>query len=145
VDVPSIRYRIVFELGARFKSSNIKKLLEREDVSTFVLVVREVPTSTALKGLEAAGREIQLFKLDELQYNVSRHALVPPHESLRDDKDVAEVLDRYQLRNRWHLPLILSTDPMARYLGLRHGDVVRITRPSPSAGAYTLYRCCMKA
>lgn len=149
LDAPSIRCRFVFELGARFKSSNIKKLLEKTDgIDTFMLIVREAPTSTALKGLEATagkGKCIELFRLDELQYNVSRHQLVPPHIAVRDEATILSVLEKYQLRNRWHLPLILTSDPMARYLGLKHGELVRIDRPSPSAGSYTLYRCCMKA
>jgi DNA-directed RNA polymerase subunit H (RpoH/RPB5) len=31
---------------------------------------------------------------------------------------------------------------MARYLGLQHGDLVRVERPSPTAGKAVVYRAC---
>jgi DNA-directed RNA polymerase subunit H (RpoH/RPB5) len=44
------------------------------------------------------------------------------------------------ITNRLHLPLMLKTDPIARYLDLSSGDVVRITRFSPTSGQYYSYR-----
>ena len=41
------------------------------------------------------------------------------------------------------LPLILKSDPMSRYLGLKNGDIIKITRNSQSSGEYIVYRCCM--
>ena len=39
-----------------------------------------------------------------------------------------------------HFPLMLSSDPVARYHGLLPGAMVKITRPSPTAGECVLYR-----
>lgn len=156
VDLPSCGYRVVYDLHIKFKLGDVKKLLEApsEQLETegapasprvFLVVAREKPAASAKKGIVELGKDVQFFDIKELQYNVSRHTLVPRHEVIRGEPEVEEVMQRFHVKSRYHLPLILSTDPMARYLALKPGQLVRITRVSPSAGHYTLYRCCQRA
>lgn len=142
--------RLVYDLSPRFKLGNVRKLLDvAPDVATQVFLVVGAPTPAATRSLKelqlAAGVEVQMFDLRSLQFNVSRHDFVPPHEPIRDEAEIEAVLRRYRLKSRIQLPLIFSSDPMARYLGLRPGQLVRITRRSPSAGIHVLYRCCARA
>lgn len=118
------------------------------EIHTYILITKDKPIHNAVKGIldaQTANMQIQLFELRELQFNISHHTLVPKHEPIRDDTTIHSILKTYSLRSRFHLPLILSTDPMARYLALRPGQLVKITRFSPSSGTYVLYRCCQKA
>ena len=85
----------------------------------------------------------QVFVIPELLFNITRHRLVPKHEVVADPDEISQVIKRYNVRTRTQLPIILRTDPVARYFGLKPGQLMRITRISPSSGLYTMYRCCV--
>ena len=83
---------------------------------------------------------IEYFREAELLVDITEHKLVPRHIVLTpQEKD--ELLLRYKLKPS-QLPRIQLQDPMARYLGLNHGQVVKIVRPSETAGRYITYRIC---
>ena len=105
----------------------------------FLVITRELPMQ-GKSGL--ADESTQIFKIEELLINVARHSLVPRHIPIRSPDEIKKILQIYSLKTPQQLPLIISTDPQARYLALRPGELVRIERPSPSAGTYVLYRCC---
>ncbi|MEM2282816.1 MAG: DNA-directed RNA polymerase subunit H [Candidatus Hadarchaeales archaeon] len=71
-------------------------------------------------------------------FNVLEHVLVPKHELL-SEKEKEEVLKKLGLKPE-ELPLLLVTDPAARAIGAKPGDVVRIIRESPTAGKAIAYR-----
>lgn len=80
---------------------------------------------------------------EDLRFNVLNHEIVPLHEILPDE-EVPPLLDKYQIVKE-QLPKIKSTDPAARVVGAQPGQIVRITRASPTAGSFTAYRLCVEA
>lgn len=72
------------------------------------------------------------------EFRVGRHVLVPRHEILSKSK-VDELLERYKIQ-AYQLPLIKSSDPAAKEIGAKPGDVLKITRNSPTAGTAVVYR-----
>ena len=69
---------------------------------------------------------------------VPNHILVPKHE-IMDKKDAEENLKTYNCRTT-DLPLIFVNDPAIVGLGVKPGDMIKITRKSATAGESFYYR-----
>ena len=60
------------------------------------------------------------------------HVYVPKHE-IMTKQEAEDVLEKYHCKAT-ELPLILVTDPAIIGLGIKPGDMIRITRNSATAG-----------
>jgi DNA-directed RNA polymerase subunit H len=77
-----------------------------------------------------------------MKVNVFKHELVPAHRILSEEEK-KELLKKYGVTPA-KLPKILSIDPVAKALGAKVGDVIEITRKSPTAGEAKYYRLVVK-
>jgi len=74
---------------------------------------------------------------------VPDHIYIPKHEII--SKEEAEgVLSRYNCKPT-ELPLIFVKDPAILELGVKPGDMIKITRKSPTAGQSIYYRYVVEA
>lgn len=69
--------------------------------------------------------------------------MIPKHELLTRE-EVTQVLAAYN-SSPSQLPYILSTDPVAKEIGAKPGDLVRVSRKSETAGASVYYRYVVEA
>ena len=69
---------------------------------------------------------------------VPNHVYVPKHE-IMTKKEAEQVLKEYNC-NATELPLIFVTDPAIIGLGVKPGDMIKITRKSGTSGVSLYYR-----
>ena len=81
----------------------------------------------------------KLLSVQFLQFNVSRHKLVPKHEKV-DKRIVLKIMKKYGLKHKNQLPYIFISDPQCKYNGFRVGDVIKITRVSKTNTKSIVYR-----
>lgn len=114
--------------------------MDQERVYKAILVVIKSLSPFAKQGIQKVSSQfkVEVFLEMELLVNITHHELVPKHEVLSAEGK-KQLLKRYHLKES-QLPRILITDPVARYFGLQKGQVVKITRPSETAGRYVTYR-----
>ncbi|XP_015792293.1 DNA-directed RNA polymerases I, II, and III subunit RPABC1 [Tetranychus urticae] len=119
---------------------NYCQRMQEENISRALIVVQMGMTPSAKQALvDMAPKYIlEQFLESELLINITEHELVPEHVVLTPEEK-SELLTKYKLKEN-QLMRIQASDPVARYYGLKRGQVVKIIRPSETAGRYISYR-----
>jgi len=123
---------------------NLEEVLTKDD--TLFIITKDEMNETIINELkhiwEKDGIFIVIENIKRLQFNILKHVLVPEHIII-DDKEVEEVMKKYNIKSKIEFPDISRFDPVARVIGLRPGDVCRIIRPSKTAITTEYYRVCI--
>ena len=141
----------VIYLLSRIKPSTIKNMIdllyekELEIKDEIIFITKESFPSTIDKMIDDYYNDknyyIQIFNLNNLQFNITKHDFVPKHKVLKK-KEAEDIINKYNLNSRYQLPFILKKDAIAKYYGMKSGDICEITRNSETSGKYVSYRCC---
>ena len=83
----------------------------------------------------------QIFEISKLIINIMEHEFVPEH-TIISKEEKQKLLERFDIATFTQLPIILKSDPVAKFIGMRRGDVCKIIRPSETSGRYEMYRYC---
>lgn len=98
------------------------------DITHFIVIINDNITPTAKKYIhDIPDMKCELFTCSELQYNLTRHYLVPKHVKLEPRQ--ANYI-RKTTNNK--LPIMLHTDPISRFYDYSTGDIIRIDRKDGS-------------
>lgn len=96
-------------------------ILTQHAVKHAILVYKNNVTSSVNKILESIETKIELFRIDELQYNLLKHEFVPEHVKIHSVK-----------KNDMKYPVLKRSDPVSRFMGFKHGDIIQIRRKNGS-------------
>lgn len=144
LDVPS-KLRILYFLESKLKVADVRSVLVTEDKFEFYLVVLRGKTSAAnTKAIQELADQVQVFEIKELQFNISTHSMVPKHRLIEsNDETLNAIFQKLNIKSRSQLPVILKADPMAKFFNAKSGDLIEITRFSPTSGEHIFYRICV--
>ena len=152
---------IIFALTKKMRQDIIEQLKKsKSNIDSFVNAyngkyniilifgndILTTPTITQLnlidKVLQKKKGMLQYFQLNDLQFNPTKHQLVPPHRKLNQE-EATIIMNRYLIKSKLQMPLILKTDVIAKWHGLKQGEIVEIIRYNENSGKSYYYRCCI--
>ena len=113
-----------------------KEEIEEKGYNHSILLALNKYTHYAKREAKAAG--IETFSIKFPFFNLFKHFQVPVHQ-FATEKEISELESRYSIF-KYQLPKISSEDPAVQLLGAKLGDVLKITRNSPTAGEFIVYR-----
>lgn len=120
-----------YEIIEKLKIEELKNYIciaKQQKISHMILVYREKTpqvkvAETLVDNIEI---KIEIFPYCDLLINITKHELVPKHILIEGDSpERLEVKNKISLSN---LPILLKTDPVARFYGYEKGDLVKVLR-----------------
>ena len=141
------KLRIIYFLQ-RFKTLDMlttinkdKNDKEKSGYEHYIIILKDKSTSTSTKSiLERLKGDVEIFEIKELIFNISKHELVPKHTLYKDEESIRKLFADLHIENKMQLPLILKTDPMARYLNAKSGNILKIVRYPITSAEHIVYR-----
>ena len=143
-----------YHLGTKLRGPHIQDYIEdiyqvEEILSTgddLVIVTKDQPNAVTKNLLEMEFTQnnyfVNVYNLHNYLYNILNNKLVPNHKIINQDRK-KEIAEEYNIVKDSQWPEISRFDPAAMAIGLRPGQVVEITRKSPTALETKYYRLCV--
>jgi DNA-directed RNA polymerase subunit H (RpoH/RPB5) len=164
INVQTLKTTILYALSKNLRKIIINELKEKlkdgDNINEFtnkyggknniIIVFNNESISTAVKSqlnkydkiFQKNGGHLQYFSSQQLMFNPTKHEYVPKHTKLTDE-EVKDFMKEYLTRSKMHMHNILQNDPIAKWIGLKHGDIVRIDRYNENSGESFSYRYCI--
>lgn len=111
-------------------------ICEKTIVKDLIIIYQNTITTNCSKIIDNMFQfHVELFPLNEFQYDITELYYYVPHEKITNEKKIKEIREIYKNS----LPSILRSDPISRYFGFKRSDIIKITR-SPSEICYRMVR-----
>lgn len=143
--------RIVLEEIKNASKGDVESFIQKYNKKkNFIIIISDDTVSSPIvqqlntfdKILQKMGGSLQYFHIKNLLFNPTKHVLVPKHTKLSPE-EVSTVMEKYLIKGKNQFPYIFHSDPIARWMGLKQGDVVQIDRYNENSGLSYYYRVCV--
>jgi len=120
-----VKLTIVQKLNVGEMNSIVSEL-QKDEIFHCIVVFEGTPTP-AVKNLIATlpdlNINIELFKCEDLLFNITKHILVPEHVKLEKEEQ-REFKKKFGI----NIPILLKSDPVSRFYNFKKGDIIKVTR-----------------
>jgi len=151
---PERKVYVKYYLAKTLRRENINNMIDDlfyieqvlQPTDTLIIVMKQEVNDTVIGILNEIWEKDRIFivvhSLDRLQFNILEHQYVPEHVVLTEAEQ-EEVLKKYNITDTKQMPSISRYDPVALAIGLRPGQICRITRSSKTSVTTYFYRYCV--
>lgn len=122
---------------------NVEEILTKND--DFIIITKDKPNDTLKKLMNNIWNKdniyFVIYDYNNYLFNILNHEMVPEHEVI-DEKEKDNIKKKYNILYDKQFPEISRFDSVAEAIGLRPGQLCKITRNSPTAIKSVYYRLC---
>ena len=140
--------KIIYHMKSKFIKNDLKKFLSSiekdEEYKHIIFIFKEKINNNNEKNIQdlLEGVTYEIFPIKNLLFNITKHSYVPKHELLSTD-EASDIMKRYSIKNKSQFPIILKSDPVARYYDFKPGQLIKVYRSSTATGESITYRYCV--
>jgi DNA-directed RNA polymerase subunit H (RpoH/RPB5) len=131
-----------YKISSVSEKSPIGEFIKKYNKEYKFIVVQDITGKTE-ETINSYDTQVEIFKFNKLQFDITEHILVPPHEVLTKEEG-ENVLETYRARKR-DMPLIRTNEDVAKYYNMKPGEITRIYRTSPLTCEAIAYRLVIKS
>ena len=129
-----IKYNLVKGLRPQNVDDMVEELFDVEEIldkkDELLIITKSDPNDTLEKHLEkiwlVKNIYVNILSINRLRFNILKHSYVPKHEVI----EKTEISKKYNVKSDKQFPEISRFDPVAIVLGIRPGQLCKITRPN---------------
>lgn len=115
--------------STKFNVKNIQMyitIMDELQIFHTIIIYKDSITAFTKKAIEQSlEMTFELFAVEDLQYNITKHVLQPKFECLSTDEGT-----QFKKKFGTRFATIRKDDAISRFYGYNKGDVIKITRPN---------------
>ncbi len=144
-----VKYHLTTRLGSSHIYDYVDDLFDIEEVLTseddLIIISKDKTNQTICDLVEQLfikdKKFVNIYNFHDYLFNVLDHEMQPTFRILNNDEK-QEIMKRYNIVKDKEFPDISRFDPVSQAIGVRPGQLIEITRSSPTAVKSLYYRIC---